>query len=124
MRSSKRQIPYTFQQRMSSETLPILSRAIPDFEIFMTEWEKFAADYPALKFWIDIGLHWAKKYYKRMDDTDAYVVTMCKSLTGYGTPLTANLNPQSLILATASIGLKGNGKKNISGTQKPPFRIS
>jgi hypothetical protein len=109
---------------MSSETTPILSRAIPDFEIFMTQWERFGSVYPVLKFWIDIGLHWAKKYYNRMNDTDAYVVAMCKSLTGYGTPLTANLNLQSSILPTASSGLKHGGKTKKSGTQKLSFWIS
>src|SRR6267378_1888480 len=83
---------------MSSETTPILSRAIPDFEMFMTEWERLGADCPELKFWMEIGLRWAKKYYVKMDETDAYVVAMCKFHTGYGTPLTANLDLQSSIL--------------------------
>jgi len=89
----------------------------------MTEWESLRVDCPKLKFWMEIGLRWAKKYYIRMDDTDAYVIAMCKFHTGYGTPLTANLDLQSSILPYASCGLRGNGKRNISKVQKPPFCI-
>ena len=79
----RRQVPHRCQQSMSSETTPVLSRAIPSFEMFMTEWERLGASFPELKPWIDIGLKWAKKYYVRMDDTDTYVVTMCKFLNQY-----------------------------------------
>jgi hypothetical protein len=44
----------------------------------MTELEKLGKKHEVLKPWTDIGLRWAIKYYKRMDDTDAYVLTMCK----------------------------------------------
>ena len=64
---------------MSSEATPVLSRAIIYFEMLMTEWEKMGEQHKELKPWTDIGLHWAMKYYIQMDDTDAYVVTMCKS---------------------------------------------
>ena len=77
----KQQVPHTFQQSMSSESTLILSYAISDFEIFMTEWETLRSDYKTLELWTEIGLKWAKKYYVRMDETDAYVVTMCKFLT-------------------------------------------
>jgi hypothetical protein len=64
---------------MSSESTPVLSRAISGFEMFMTEWEEMAEQHERLRPWINTGLKWAKKYYIRMDDTDAYVVSMCKS---------------------------------------------
>jgi hypothetical protein len=64
---------------MSSESTPVLSRAISDFEMFMTTWEELGDQYPILKFWTGIGLEWAKKYYVRMDHTDAYIVAMCTS---------------------------------------------
>jgi hypothetical protein len=66
---------------MSSESTPILSRAISTFEMFMTEWERLGDQHEQLRPWTQIGLHWAKKYYTRMDETDAYVVTMCKSFS-------------------------------------------
>lgn len=63
---------------MSSESTPVLSRAISDFEKLMTEWERLGDQCPEVSFWTEIGLDWAKKYYVRMDETDAYIVTMCK----------------------------------------------
>lgn len=45
----------------------------------MTELEEVGDEHELLKPWTDIGVHWATKYYIRMDDTDAYVITMCKS---------------------------------------------
>lgn len=74
------QVPHMVQQIMSAESMPVLSGAVPSFEIFMTRWEKLRIKYPVLKPWVDIGLKWAKKYYIRMDATDAYVVAMCKLL--------------------------------------------
>lgn len=64
---------------MSSESMPVLSLAIIEFERFMTELEALGEKHPVLKPWTDIGIHWATKYYIRMDETKAYIVTMCKS---------------------------------------------
>jgi hypothetical protein len=63
---------------MSGESCPLLSGAIPAFELFMTRWEKLQKERPRLKRFIDNGLEWAYKYYKRMDRTRAYVIAMCK----------------------------------------------
>jgi len=67
--------------------------------MFMTEWENLGREHKILKFWTEIGLKWAKKYYVRMDETDAYVVAMCKFYARYGTWLTASADltysPQS-----------------------------
>jgi hypothetical protein len=60
--------------------MPTLSHAIISFERFMTDLENLGDEYEELKPWTDIALRWATKYYIRMDDTDAYVVTMCKIL--------------------------------------------
>jgi len=49
---------------MSSETTPVLSHAIIDFEKFMTTLEATGEDNPVLKPWTDIGVKWATKYYK------------------------------------------------------------
>ncbi|KAN0114259.1 Ribonuclease H-like domain containing protein [Russula decolorans] len=69
-------VPHMVQQIMSAESMPVLSGAVPSFEIFMTRWEKLRSKFPELKPLVDVGLEWAEKYYKRMDDTDAYVVAM------------------------------------------------
>ena len=61
---------------MSAESMPVLSSAVAIFEIFMSQWEELGKEFKRLTPWINVGLNWAKKYYKFMDDTDAYIVTM------------------------------------------------
>ena len=63
---------------MSKDKTPVLAGAIPSFERFMSRWERLAEKNPHLAPAINIGLNFATKYYKRMDDTDAYVVAMCE----------------------------------------------
>ena len=41
---------------------------------------KLGDEHLNLKAWTDISLKWATKYYKQMDDTDAYVISMCEFL--------------------------------------------
>jgi hypothetical protein len=62
---------------MSAESNPILSGAIPAFEMFMTVWEKISRDNPHLERFIKNGLDWAYMYYGRMDRTKAYIIAMC-----------------------------------------------
>jgi hypothetical protein len=61
---------------MSAELMPILSSTVAIVELFMSEWEALAKTFLELSPLININLNWAKKYYKFMDDTNAYVVTM------------------------------------------------
>jgi len=63
---------------MSAERTPILSGAIPAFELFMTAWEQLGEKHPRLARWTNIGIEWAKKYYSKMDKTNAYVIAMCE----------------------------------------------
>lgn len=63
---------------MSREKNPVLAGAIPTIERFMTGWERLAVKKPELAPAIQVGLDVANKYYKKMDDTKAYVVAMCK----------------------------------------------
>jgi hypothetical protein len=63
---------------LSKEETPVLAGVIPAFEIFLSQWEKLAVKKPRLKPWIEVGLLWVTKYYKRLDLSDAYVVAMCK----------------------------------------------
>jgi len=63
---------------MSSESRPRLGSAVSHLELFMTAWESKANKTPRLRPYIDVGLKWAKKYYKCMDNTHAYVVAMCR----------------------------------------------
>jgi hypothetical protein len=63
---------------MSAEQTPILSGSIPAFEMFMMAWEQLGEKHPRLARWTDIGIEWAKKYYLKMDKTNAYVIAMCE----------------------------------------------
>jgi hypothetical protein len=63
---------------MSKERTPVLSGAIPSFEMFMTAWEQLGEIHPRLARWTDIGIEWATVYYKRMDESPAYVIAMCE----------------------------------------------
>ena len=63
---------------LSKDATPVLAGVIPAFEIFLTKWDKLVIAKPWLKPWIDVGLGWATKYYRRMDSTDAYIIAMCK----------------------------------------------
>jgi hypothetical protein len=73
------QVPHRVQHTMSAESMPVLSSTVGIFEIFMAEWEDLEVKYSKLRPWIQVGLAWAKKYYKFMDDTDAYIITMGES---------------------------------------------
>src|SRR5258708_7192603 len=96
------------QQIMSAKSMPVLSGAVPSFEIFMSQWEKLHTKYPELKPWVDIGLKWAERYYTHMDDTNAYVVAMCElllsSLSNLNVNLQQNYCSQSSILASVLSG--------------------
>ena len=62
---------------LSNEMTPVLAGVIPAFEIFLTKMEKLAEAKPHLNSFITEGLSFAYKYYKRMDNTIAYIIAMC-----------------------------------------------
>jgi hypothetical protein len=68
---------------MSRERTPVLSGAIPAFEMFMTAWEQLGQKHPRMSRWTKIGIKWAAKYYTKMDDTRAYVIAMCELNFGF-----------------------------------------
>ena len=55
----------------------MLSYALPYFEVFMLHLTELGEQQHVLKPWTDVAKACATKYYIRMDDTDAYVVTLC-----------------------------------------------
>jgi hypothetical protein len=65
------------QQVMSKEKTPVLAGTIPAFEQFMTFWEQLGLRNPRVRKYTQEGLDWAYKYYNKMDDTSAYIVSMC-----------------------------------------------
>ncbi|KAJ6545617.1 hypothetical protein B0H19DRAFT_955687, partial [Mycena capillaripes] len=74
--------PHTVQTIMSSENTPILAGTIPAFELFMSAWETMKADEDLAEenvaSIITPGLNVAKSYYKKLGDSDAYIIAMCK----------------------------------------------
>ncbi|KAI6011883.1 hypothetical protein BKA83DRAFT_4065217 [Pisolithus microcarpus] len=72
------QVPLRVQQRMSSESLPRLGSTVPCFELLMSAWETLGETDVCLRPWTDVGLKWAVEYYQQMDNTRAYVISMCK----------------------------------------------
>ena len=60
--------------------MPTLHRVIPALEALCTKWEKKASDpryalfHPAL----DRGTTKLNKYYTKLDDTDVYILSLCK----------------------------------------------
>ncbi|KAG6912971.1 hypothetical protein DXG01_010717, partial [Tephrocybe rancida] len=58
---------------MVSEKLPVLSLAIPAFKKFMSQLKKLIKEQPRLVPIISPALTKAIKYYKKMDDTTAYL---------------------------------------------------
>ncbi|EDR00032.1 uncharacterized protein LACBIDRAFT_334520 [Laccaria bicolor S238N-H82] len=69
-------VPHQVQTLMSKERTPVLSGAIPAFEMFMMAWEQLGRDHPRLARWTDISIQWATTYYKKMDDSPAYIIAM------------------------------------------------
>ncbi len=65
---------------MSSESMPVLCSAVASFKLLMTKWERLGEEHQELQYWTQISLAWAQKCYKRMDDTNVYVITMCEFL--------------------------------------------
>ena len=63
--------------------MPVLLQGVIYLERLMTNWKSLGATDQQLKPWTEVGRQWATKYYIQMDNTDAYVVTMCKSLLYY-----------------------------------------
>jgi hypothetical protein len=76
-------VPHKYQQAISSELMPVLLQGVIYLERLMTNWKSLGKRYRQLKPWTEVGVQWATKYYIQMDNTDAYVVTMCKSLLYY-----------------------------------------
>jgi len=64
---------------MSKEKTPVLAGVIPTFEHFMSSWETLARvrGNRHLKDVLETGLEFTKKYYNKMDNTNAFVIAMC-----------------------------------------------
>lgn len=66
---------------MAKETTPTLCNAIRFMESWMTVWEDhqnlLAGEDHCAHDWVEEGLLWAKKYYRKMDDSKAFAISLC-----------------------------------------------
>ncbi|KZT51671.1 hypothetical protein CALCODRAFT_421683, partial [Calocera cornea HHB12733] len=69
------EIPYRFQQFVSSETTPTLSFVIPAFEALMSRLHLFKTDHPEAASIIQPGIDKLCQYYDKTDDCRAYVLS-------------------------------------------------
>ncbi|TFY62002.1 hypothetical protein EVJ58_g4140 [Rhodofomes roseus] len=69
-------VPHKIQMHLSGSSMPLLVEVVPLFELFMQDWEQQARVKPQYRQAIKGGLKLAAKHYKKMDDTDAYVLAM------------------------------------------------
>ncbi|KAJ7483095.1 hypothetical protein B0H11DRAFT_1723367, partial [Mycena galericulata] len=74
--------PHTVQTIMSSQNTPILAATIPAFELFLSAWEAMKDDEDLeeenVASIIRPGLNLAKSYYKKLGDSNAYIIAMCE----------------------------------------------
>lgn len=63
---------------MSGESTPLLSGAVPAFELLIISWKNIVEKAAHLKPIVDIGLTWADTYAGKMGETMAYAVAMCQ----------------------------------------------
>jgi hypothetical protein len=70
-------------QSFSEDSVPGLFRALPVVEFALTQLEAMARDskYSPLAAAIRAGIQNLEKWYRRMDETDGYTITMSESYT-------------------------------------------
>ena len=66
------------QQVIFGKTMPMLFSVISAFKNFITKWEKVVEGKLNLLPMVQKGLMLAYKYYNHMNQTRAYIVTICK----------------------------------------------
>lgn len=98
----------------------MLSRALPFFEMFMTQLTVLGEEQKIIKPWTDLAERWATKYYKYMDHADAYVISMCTFFYLYITSA-ANFNLQFLTPHYATSGSSNIGAMTTLCHQRKPF---
>ncbi|KIK16503.1 hypothetical protein PISMIDRAFT_42950, partial [Pisolithus microcarpus 441] len=69
-------IPHEAQQCMSSESRPVLSKAVPAFEMVILWWRALAKHAPHCGAIINAGLDQAEQYYQQMGCMTAYCIAM------------------------------------------------
>ena len=70
------QIPHSFQQIVSKETMLTLSHVLPAFEAMIKTWEEYSAHHTEVEDIIQEGLMKLESYQNHMDLTPAYSLEM------------------------------------------------
>src|SRR6266481_4442003 len=78
-------VPYTFQQRLSSLSTPVLADMLPAIERLMTAWEALADSHLHLARFINAGLQKLHEGYNKMDQTRVYVMALSEYCPCFGT---------------------------------------
>lgn len=73
------QVPHRSQMKLAAEKSPSLCDFIAEIETIMTEWENMSETYPETSEAIKEGCDKIIKYYNKLDDCNAYVISMCES---------------------------------------------
>ncbi|KIK20175.1 hypothetical protein PISMIDRAFT_73321, partial [Pisolithus microcarpus 441] len=71
------EIPHEVQQCMSSESRPVLSKAVPAFETVILRWQALVKHTPHCGAIINARLDRAEQYYQQMGHMTAYCIAMC-----------------------------------------------
>src|SRR6266481_7085056 len=69
-------VPYSFQQCLSSSSMPVLTDMLPAIECLMTAWEALADSHPHLERFINASLQKLCEGYNTMDQTQAYIMAL------------------------------------------------
>src|SRR6266481_5696396 len=78
-------VPYSFQQRLSSSSTPVLADTLPAIEHLMTAWETLTDSHPHLVRFINASLQKLCEGYNKMDQTQAYIMALGEYCPCFGT---------------------------------------
>src|SRR6266481_5597551 len=78
-------VPYSFQQCLSSSSMPVLTDTLPVIECLMTAWEALTDSHLHLARFINAGLQKFCEGYNKMDQTWAYVMALSEYGPCFGT---------------------------------------
>lgn len=75
-------VPYDFTMRLAGQHVPTLCYSIQYMERFITAWEELpnkcgSVRAARIRPYVQVGVRWATKYYKKLDNSYAYVISMC-----------------------------------------------
>jgi len=73
-----KQVPDAFQQMLSAEKTPTLSRALPAFQALISKWTKQRTEMPEMAHVIDEGIEKLEVYRNRVSLSNPYTLALRK----------------------------------------------